>query len=194
LAFLLGGFLSNSSASNWRIKSNAPLEILQNPRCGSTTYIAIIYRRWNILFHAACRMNWKAARLTISTAILAFAAVLAVWGIYKIVTFGESIDNPLFYISDGPPALFWGCVLLLIGYFMRFRFRLHALSIFAVAYLSMLVLGEIKQSKPQFWAEFFYVLLAVCAAILVLVSLDRYIQRVYDFIRHKTLNNENAPP
>lgn len=131
-------------------------------------------------------MNWKAVRLTLSTAILAFAAVLTTWGLYRIVTFGESRDDPSFYISDGPPALFWGCVLLLMGYFMRFRFRLHALSLLAAVILVLLVWGEIQLSKHAFGVQFFYAPLTVCVILFVLVFLDRHIQRAWDCLRRKT--------
>jgi len=131
-------------------------------------------------------MNWKAARLTISTAILAFATALAAWGTYRIVTFGEPRDDPSFYISDGPPSLFWGCLLLLMGYFMRFRFRLHALSLLAAVSLVLLGWSELRQSKNSFGFEFFYAPLAVCAVLFILVLLDRYIQSACDFVRRKT--------
>lgn len=130
-------------------------------------------------------MNWKTARLALSTAILAFAAALAAWGIYRIMTFGGSRNDPSFYISDGPPSLFWGCLLLLVGYFMRFRFRLLALSLFAAVSLVLLGWAEIRLSKHSFGVEFFYAPLAVCVILFVLVFLDRHIQRACDFVRRK---------
>lgn len=130
-------------------------------------------------------MNWKTVRLALSTTILAFAAALAAWGIYRILTFGESRDDPSFYISDGPPSLFWGCVLVLVGYFMRFRFRLHALSLLTAVSLLLLVWSEVRLSKHSFGVQFFYAPLTICVILVALVFLDRHIQRACNFVLRK---------
>lgn len=134
-------------------------------------------------------MNWKAARLTLSTSILAFALALATWGLYGMATFEDESGwghDPRFFIFDSAVApFFWGSVLLLMGYLMRFHFRLHALSLLAVFFLSAMVWGEYRLSKKPLGAEFFYVLLAVCAVLVVLAVLDRYIQKASDFLLRK---------
>ena len=134
-------------------------------------------------------MSWKSVRLPLSTATLAFAVGLSAWGIYGIVTFvdssGSGYDPRFFIFDNGFYPFFWGCLLLLIGYFMRFRFRLHALSLLAI--IDFVVLGwkQITWRKQQLDADFFSELIAACAVLFVLMILDRYVQRAYDFVCQK---------
>lgn len=134
-------------------------------------------------------MNWKTVRLTLSTTILAFAVALAGWGIYGMRTFEDESGwgyDPRFFIFDSAVApFFWGCVLLLIGYFMRFHFRLYAVILLAAINFALLGWQRISQRNYQLDADFFTELIAVCAVPFFLMILDRYVQRVYDFVRQK---------
>jgi hypothetical protein len=68
-------------------------------------------------------MKWKAARRSLSSMILLFGLALILAGSYQITTFAESRDSAEFYLSNGPPCLFWGCVLVLLGWPLRWRTR-----------------------------------------------------------------------
>lgn len=139
-------------------------------------------------------MNWKQSRALLATTLLVAATALAAWGVYRIVTLPESRDEASFYLSDGPPAVLWGCAFVLAAYLLRFKFRLHAAGMLAGAASSILAWGETRLGRQGFDTEFFYWVLSIGGTFLVLCAMDRPIQRLVDFLGRKLRREPAVEP
>lgn len=132
-------------------------------------------------------MKTSHLRTAASTMVLVLALGLAVWGAYGIVTYDEARGpgyDPRFIVFDNPMApLIWGCLGMAIGYVLRFRFRLQALGLFAVALAALLAWGEVGHGTRSTSAELAYAMLAIFGGLFALLFLDRYLERAWKLIR-----------
>jgi hypothetical protein len=131
----------------------------------------------------------KTNRCALSTALLISSTVLAVWGIYGMVTFtdstGSGYDDRFLIFDNGFYPFFWGSLLLFVGYLLRFRFRLYALGLVAISDLLILVWKQFALRKQQIDYNFLSELFLICIMLFVFVLLDGFVQQAYDFACRK---------